>query len=289
MSAPVSSGGKISGTPEIPATDHGVLYGAGFFETFRTRSGVPVRLAGHLARLRAACARIGILIPVTHLAASASPERWNPVVSRLLAENGLKDGVFRLTLTAGPNVAPLGTGAYAAPQEIITCRALPPEAPPEGITLRLLHTVRDTGEWSPRPKSLNYLNTLLASRELAPLRRHPADEGLLCDARGFLSEGVFSNIFWVNAGVVFTPAETTGCLPGIGRALVMTNLRASGICVKETESSPAALLDADAMAMVSCVRGVVPVARITATSGETYWKPGDAAVAALEPLFAAFP
>lgn len=259
----------------IANDDHGLLFGAGFFETFRTRDGVPVRLAPHLARLHAACARIGIRIPETHLAASASPEKWKPAIAGLLESRGLKDGVFRLTLTAGANPAPLGSGDYAAPQEILSCRPLPPEAPAQGITLHRLETRRDTGEWSPRPKSLNYLNSLLAARELAPRRRHPADEGLMLDAAGNLCEGVFSNIFWVKAGVVFTPAESTGCLPGIGRTHLITGLRASGIRVEETVSPPETLRDADAVAMVSCVRDVVPVARIPDATGKSYWESGD--------------
>lgn len=288
MSSQIYSNGNFSESATIPAYDHGVLFGAGFFETFRTRNGVPVRLAAHLTRLHAACDRIGIRIPETHLAASSASERWAPALAALLEAHGLTDGVFRLTLTAGPNPAPLGAGIYEAPQEILTCRALPPEAPAEGITLHRLDTVRDTGEWSPRPKSLNYLNTLLAARELAPHRRHPADEGLICDARGFMSEGVFSNLFWVKTGVVFTPHESTGCLPGIGRAHLLTKLRASGVRVEESESSPTALLHADAIAMVSCVRGVVPVARVVDSDGVPYWEPGDDSAGELERLITVF-
>lgn len=250
--------------PDVSTADHAVIYGAGFFETFRTRDGAPIRLAEHLARLHEACARIGIRIPAATLASAPAPEIWNPVLKRMLAEAGMTDGVFRLTVTAG---VPDASGNYSAPGEILTVRPLPPPAPVDGIGIRFLNTVRDRGEWRPRPKSLNYLNSLLASRELAPLRNHPADEGVLCDPEGRVSEGVFANLFRVRGDVVATPHEDTGCLPGIGRARLISRLRERGVTVEEVLEPAELFFDADAVAMVSCVRGVVPVARLLGSDG----------------------
>lgn len=288
MNTLIYADGAFVESATIPADDHGALYGAGFFETFRTRGGVPIRLEKHLARLHAACERLGIRIPDAALASSHAAEKWRPIVARLLEANGLEDGVFRLTLTAGVHPAPLGAGEYLHPHERLAVRALPPAPPAGGVVLHRLNTTRDTGEWRPRPKSLNYLNTLLAARELATLRDHPADEGLMLDAAGNVSEGVFANIFWVRDGVVFTPHEDTGCLPGIGRLRLLTQLRRTGVPVEEVSAGVDALTWADAVAMVSCVRGVVPVARITDVAGEAYWKSGDAASVALAPLVRAF-
>ncbi len=288
MNTLIYSDGIFTESAVIPADDHGALYGAGFFETFRTRDGVPVRLEKHLARMHVACERLGIRIPDAALASSHAPGRWNPVIARLLDSAGLKDGVFRLTLTAGVHPAPLGSGEYLHPHERLAVRALPPSPPSGGVVLHRLNTSRDTGEWRPRPKSLNYLNTLLAARELSTLRGHPADEGLMLDAAGNVSEGVFANIFWVREGVVFTPHEDTGCLPGIGRARMLTQLRRAGVPVEEVSVGVEALTFADAVAMVSCVRGVVPVARITDVPGDSYWKSGDGSVVALAPLIVAF-
>lgn len=259
--------GEFRNAFPISSDDHGALYGAGFFETFRTRDGEPVRLSAHLARLRGACRRIGIRIPDTFLASGDAPARLRPVVRRLLEAQGLSDGVFRLTVTAGPGASPADGGDYAAPREILSCRPLPPEAPPGGVALRLLETVRDTGEWRPRPKSLNYLNSLLASRELAPLRRTPSDEGLLLDACGRVSECVFRNIFWVTGGVVVTPHEDTGALPGVGRAHLLAGLHRLGVPTMEAGVGPAELVRADTVAVVSCVRGVTPVNEIFGFDG----------------------
>ena len=255
MNARLRPEGLPASPPTLAADDHGALFGAGFFETFRTRDGEPVRLAEHLARLRAACDRIGIRIPEASLAAGPAPERWSPALRALSAESGMTDGVFRLTVTAG---APTG-GDYAAPREFLTVRPPPPGPPAEGISIHLLDTRRTPGEWTPRPKSLNYLNSLLASRELAPRRKHPADEGLMLDAGGRMAEGVFANLVWIRDGVVHTPHEDTGRLPGIGLAHLTNRLRGAGVEIREDFATTEDLLSADAVAMVSCVRGVVPV------------------------------
>lgn len=252
----------------LAADDHAVLYGAGFFETFRTREGRPVRLSAHLARLRAACDRLGVRLPADALAASDDAGRWAAAAVRLLAQAGLEDGVCRLTVAAGPCAGPPGASDYTAPTEWLTVRPPPPVAPEAGVTLHLLDTVRDTGEWRPRPKSLNYLNSLLAARELAPRRRHPADEGLLCDARGRVAEAVFSNVFWVREdGVVETPHEDTGALPGVGRAAVLSGLRRAGIAVCEVTVAPEALARARCAYLVSSVRGVVAVGSLAGRDG----------------------
>lgn len=264
--------GRFADEAPLRHDDHAALFGAGFFETFRTRDGAPLRLEAHLARLHAACERIGVRIPDSALAASSDPGRWRAVIASLLDAHKLRDGVFRLTLTAGENAAPLGAGDYATPHERLTCRALPAEAPPGGITLHLLATPRDTGEWRPRPKSLNYLNSLLAARELAPRRTHPADEGLLFDAGGRVCEGVFTNLFWVRGKVVFTPHENTGLLPGVGRAHLLHRLRADGVPVEEVEAGVEELARADAVATVGSVRGVTPVARILGAGGAPVWR-----------------
>ena len=131
MSTPVYSAGDFTEAAVIPADDHGALFGAGFFETFRTRDGVPVRLPEHLARLHAACAKIGIRIPETHLASGTSPEKWRPVIAGLLGAHGLTDGVFRLTVTAGRSPGapgPVFTTALARrwPSGLPPARALRP-------------------------------------------------------------------------------------------------------------------------------------------------------------------
>ena len=51
-------------------------------------------------------------------------------------------------------------------------------------------------------------------------RRRGADEAVRANTIGALCEGTGSNVFLVVDGSLCTPALTTGCLPGVTRALV---------------------------------------------------------------------
>ena len=63
----------------------------------------------------------------------------------------------------------------------------------------------------------NYINSMLALQEAIS---GGADEALLLDSEGFVSEGSGENFFMVKNGVIYTP-ELTNCLDGITRATVM--------------------------------------------------------------------
>ena len=63
----------------------------------------------------------------------------------------------------------------------------------------------------------NYINSMLALQEAIS---GGADEALLLDSEGFVSEGSGENFFMVKDNVIYTP-ELTNCLDGITRATVM--------------------------------------------------------------------
>ena len=63
----------------------------------------------------------------------------------------------------------------------------------------------------------NYINSMLALQEAIS---GGADEALLLDPEGYVSEGSGENFFMVKNGIIYTP-ELTNCLDGITRATVM--------------------------------------------------------------------
>jgi hypothetical protein len=79
----------------VSTTDTGFLYGAGLFETMRSRHGVVFHLHDHLERLR----RSAAVLSITH---TYNNEYLEQAISRLLAANELMDARLRLTLTNGP-------------------------------------------------------------------------------------------------------------------------------------------------------------------------------------------
>ena len=105
------------------------------------------------------------------------------------------------------------------PNVIIECAPLPlkPRARlyRDGIDVLIPSVRRVPPEAvSPRAKSHNYLNLILADMEAKS--QDPESWAILLDTRGFLSEGIGSNIFTIKDGVIYTPQEQY-VLGGISR------------------------------------------------------------------------
>lgn len=100
-------------------------------------------------------------------------------------------------------------------------------------------------------KTSAYADNLLA---VAEARRAGADEAVLLTTDGAVSEGTASNLFWVVDGEVRTAALSTGCLPGIGRALVLEWFGA-----REVVEEASDVQRAQEMFLTSSTRGVQPV------------------------------
>jgi branched-chain amino acid aminotransferase len=121
--------------------------------------------------------------------------------------------------------------------------------------------VRRTPPWavSPRVKSHNYLNVVMA--ELEVKQAQPAAWALLLDERGNLAEGANSNIFLVRGQKLLTPREQF-VLPGITRSTVMGLAKDLGLGVAETDLDLRDAYLADEAFLTStslCVCGVASI------------------------------
>lgn len=255
-----------AGNAVIPALDHGLLYGIGLFETFRTYGGVPYALDRRLARLRQGCETLGIRWTMT----DAEVRRW---LAAVLEANGLADAYVRLTVTAGDAGLGLAVDPYERPNTLLAVKSLPTLADRlyrEGRELRVLRTPRGTPETPVRLKSLHYMTNMLAKRELASSGASAGAEGLMLTREGWLAEGIVSNLFFAKDGIVRTPALGTGILPGITRALTLEMARSRGFETEEGYYTIADLLAADEVWLTGSVQELVPVTRIAETDGTTH-------------------
>lgn len=247
----------------ISAYDHGFLYGIGLFETFRTYGGRPFLLDEHLSRLSSGCAELGIRVRLE----SETVRQW---IGSLLEANGLADGYFRLSVSAGAEALGLPTQPYERPNIILYVKELPRPSPATdevGKAMQLLRLRRNSPEGSSRFKSFHYMNNVLAKREMAAYPWAKGAEGLFLDRDGYVAEGIVSNVFFCNKGTVFTPSPDTGLLPGITRAFVIGLLRREGIPVEEGRYLWNKLLMAEEIFVTNSIQELVPVTRLYAVDG----------------------
>ncbi|WP_252505052.1 aminodeoxychorismate lyase [Sporosarcina sp. Marseille-Q4943] len=195
----------------ISPFDHGFLYGAGFFETFRTYEGRVFLFKEHMERLRAALHEYRIAMPY-------SDGEIAEAIQELHVRSGGRDGYFRLNVSAGVHDIGLAPSEYETPNVILFRKDL--VVAPRGTEKKAvwLETERNRPESRVRHKSHNFLNNVRGRLELPSLKEL---EGIFLTAFGHVAEGVTSNVFWVKDGALYTPSIETGILPGLTRAFIL--------------------------------------------------------------------
>ena len=92
------------------------------------------------------------------------------------------------------------------------------------------------------------------------------DEVLLLNEKGEVSECTSANIFAVFGQRVLTPPlATSGCLPGVTRALLLEEVRIAGFSVEEDVLTPADMAKCDCSFITSTTRDLLPVLAIDKT------------------------
>jgi branched-chain amino acid aminotransferase len=86
------------------------------------------------------------------------------------------------------------------------------------------------------------------------------DEVILLNEREEVSECTSANIYAAFGNDVYTPPLESGCLPGITREILLTDLLVPGVRVQERTLTLADLVNADEVFVTSSTRDVLPVA-----------------------------
>lgn len=239
----------------VSVLDHGFLYGAGLFETMRTVGGRPMFWQEHVARLRESAEVLGITIPW-------SDEEMEQGIVETVRANELQEAYVRLSVTRGVGALGPSGKSCATPTLVVYVKELvlpSPSVYQQGRNLLVLQTVRSTPETDVRVKSLNYLNSLLAYREL---ERRGGGEGIQLSPLGHVAEGAVSNLFFVVQGELWTPSLDTGILPGITRGWVIEQAWHMGLTVREMQFTLVDVAAAREAFTTSSVVGLIPAVSI---------------------------
>lgn len=201
---------------KISVFDHGVLYGDGIFEGIRAYNGRIFRLEDHLQRLDESARAILLKLPL-------SIKEIEKAIVETVRLNNLKDAYIRLVVTRG--VGDLGLDMRkcrkGATLFIIADRIelYPEEYYEKGLTL-VTSSIRQKGldQVTPGVKSLNYLANILARAEATAAG---AQEAILLNATGHVSECSGDNLFYIKGSKIFTPPISAGILAGVTRQVVI--------------------------------------------------------------------
>ncbi|MEX0824730.1 MAG: branched-chain-amino-acid transaminase [Pirellulaceae bacterium] len=258
MALQVYIGGELfdKSDAKISVYDHGLLYGDGVFEGMRSYSGTVFRLVEHLDRLWESAQAIHLEIPM-------SKSEMADAVNKTLNVNGIEDGYIRLIVTRGSGSLGLDPNRCSDPQVIIITDMIslyPEEFYREGLELVTAATIRNhPAALSPRIKSLNYLNNIMAKMEGL---RAGCVEALMLNHKGEVAECTGDNIFIVRRGRLLTPPIDAGILEGITRNAVLELAQKAGIVTAEIPFTRHDIFISDECFLTGSAAEVVPVVKL---------------------------
>ena len=241
--------------------DRGFKFGEAVFDTARTVEHKPFKLEEHVDRLFQSMRYLQIDAGLTR---SEVLSISNEVLERNLHLIGPDDDYW-LFQRVSPGTADPFLGEEAAePTVIVECTPLPLEARAplfrDGVRVQIPATRRTPPDaMSPRAKTQNYINLLLADREVRS--QDPNAWAVLLDHDGNIAEGLGSNIFFVRDGELLTP-RARFVLPGISRETVIDLAGEEGIAVHETDLDLFDAFTCDECFMTSTSLCMVPVSSI---------------------------
>src|SRR5262249_31945289 len=240
---------------KVSVYDHGLLYGDGVFEGIRVYEGKVFRLKEHVERLYDSARHIYLEIPIGR-------EQMTEAVLNTVRTNDKKNGYIRLVVTRGAGYLGLDPRKTTDPQIIIIVDDIslyPPELYDAGMELVTAATIRNhPNAVTPRVKSLNYLNNIMAKVEGV---RAGASEALMLNHKGEVAKCTGDNIFVVKRGVLKTPPSDAGILEGITRNAVIELARAADVPVQEIALTRHDIYAADECFLTGTAAEIIPVVK----------------------------
>ncbi|MCA9041945.1 MAG: aminotransferase class IV, partial [Planctomycetaceae bacterium] len=177
--------------------------------------------------------------------------------------NKIDDGYVRLVITRGAGSLGLDIRRTSNPQVIIiaaTISLYPEEYYRDGLKLITASTIRNHPQaLSPRIKSLNYLNNIMAKIEATDMG---CIEALMMNHKGEVSECTGDNIFVIKEGVIRTPPTDAGILEGVTRNAVMQLAIDAGYEMLEATMTRHDVYIADECFLTGTAAEVIPVVSV---------------------------
>lgn len=237
---------------KLHVLSHSLHYGSAVFEGERVYNGKVFKLTEHSARLHRSARMLAFEVPY-------SVEELDAATRRVVAENRLDSGYVRPIAWRGAEV--IGVSARGTKVHVAIA-AFPWGAYYDQPAIKLVTSrwKRPSPECSPagsKAAGLYIICTLAKDEALAA----GAQDALMHDYKGRLSEATGANLFLVIDGQLHTPTTET-ILNGITRLTVIDLARKRGIAVVEREIWPDELARASEVFLTGTAVEVQPVAAI---------------------------
>ena len=248
----------------IHLLSHTLHYGLGAFEgvrAYKTSDGGAIfRLRDHTERLFDAANKINITIPY-------SIEELETAQKEAMLKNNLKEGYIRPIVFLGAESMGLRAKDLVSVNVAVACWEWPsymsPEAKKKGISIiKSPYQQYENPLYSNNKIIGTYINSIMALHDALAKN---ADEAILLDKNGFISEGSGENLFLIKDSKLMTP-KTDFCLNGLTRQSVIQIATDLEIDVEETDLTFDHLLEADEAFFSGTAVEITPITKANETT-----------------------
>jgi branched-chain amino acid aminotransferase len=224
---------------KVSVLDHGFLYGDGIFEGIRAYSGRVFGLEEHVDRFWESAKSIMLKLPLTR-------DQIKEAILETIRRNKLRDAYIRPIASRG--VGPLSLDPAKCPRATLVIIVDAETRHPEDIgptatgdrgirTITVSQRRNGPNTLSPRIKSTNYLNNILAKLQA---NAAGVEEAIFLNEQGFVCELTGDNIFVAKQSQIVTPPLWMGVLDGVTRRAILRVSRELGF---ETIEAPLTMHD----------------------------------------------
>ena len=254
-----------TGEARIPVMDRGFLYGDSIYEVFRTYGGIPLFFDEHWERFENSARLI-------HLRLELTREEMTEEIRRTFRASGAgevgEDVYVRYCVTRGEGPVDLFPDPELATRYVIVVKKLHhwrEDFYRQGVRLAITRTRRNPiNALNPNIKGGNYLNNVLGVIEARELG---ADDCVMLNDAGLITESSNSNVFFAIDGDLVTPAESAGHLRGLTRVALEDACSAHGLDIVSREIELEDAAHATESFITSATREVMPVRSLRFPNG----------------------
>ncbi len=246
----------------IPFRNSSWVYGDGCFDMTRSFGHRLFKVKEHVDRLYRS-------LKYLRIDPGFGPARMSELTEELFERNrhllgGDEDYWVGQRISRGVKEVPGDNIDHHGPNIVLECSPLPlvqrAKLFKEGIRVVIpSHRRVPPDSLTPRAKTHNYLNLVVANQEVQSL--DPEAWALLLDVNGNLCEGLGSNIFVVRDGEILTPREKY-VLPGVSRQTVIELARDEGLPLREADIDLYDAYNADEAFLTSTSLCICPVTKV---------------------------
>lgn len=243
-----------AGTPLVAATNRGLRYGDGLFETLRVIDGRIILAGLHFERLFHGLELLRFQ-PAPELTAGSLEQAILELCRKMDIERAAR---VRLNMVRG-------SGGLLDPEDLhprLIIEAwpvdIPQNIPYNGLVVDIFDAARKHYDLLSGIKSNNYLPYALAALYA---KERQLQECLLLNTEGRICDATIANVFWVKDGELFTPPLTEGGIAGVMRKYLLARSAGGPYPIREALLTPDMLENLDELFLTNAIQGIKWVAR----------------------------